>query len=84
MRTYPRATLKRLVRSHLRIDSQPARLSSQADLYIYLAYLLFLQRLSKESIVAMQIDQASGIPGAKRTMAQRHVRSAARRLASLR
>ena len=83
MRTYPRATLKRLIRSHLRAKKQPSHLSSNADLYIYLGYLLFLQRLSRESIVAMQMDAAVGIKSSRRIMAQRHVRTAARRLASL-
>ncbi|KDN53651.1 hypothetical protein K437DRAFT_271563 [Tilletiaria anomala UBC 951] len=83
MRTYPRATLKRLVRAHLRSKAQPAQLSARADLYIYLAWVVFLRRLARESIVAMQMDADVGVAASTRTMAQRHVRCAARRLASL-
>jgi hypothetical protein len=77
MRLPPRALLKRLLRAHL---PPGVRLSAQTDVLVYLAYLLFLQRLAGEARVRMQLDAAAGVPGARRTMAQRHVREARRRV----
>ncbi|SPO39374.1 uncharacterized protein PSFLO_04855 [Pseudozyma flocculosa] len=74
MKLPPRSLVKRLIRSHLPAS---ARLSKNADLYIALAFLLYMQRLANETRLTHQIDLSNGIRG---PLAKRHVAGARRRV----
>lgn len=79
MRIYPRSTLKRLIRANLSED-QASRLSKDVDVYVYLAFLMYLKRLSNESRLRMQADVVAGITSSRKRMQKRHVVGARRRI----
>lgn len=76
MKLPPRSLVKRITRSHLPPN---VRLSKTADLYIMLAFLIYLQRLANESRLAQQIDLSNGLKGS-RTIARRHINGARKRV----
>ena len=76
MKLPARSLVKKLVRAHL---PPGTRLSKTADLYIVLAFLLYLQRLASEARIAQQIDLSNGLR-ASRFIARRHLNGARKRV----
>ncbi|PWZ01368.1 hypothetical protein BCV70DRAFT_72735 [Testicularia cyperi] len=76
MKLPARSLVKKLIRAHLPNNT---RLSKTADLYVMLAFLIYLQRLANESRLAHQIDVSNGLRGS-RTIARRHIHGARKRV----
>lgn len=76
MKLPARSLIKKLIRAHLPPNT---RLSKTADLYVMLAFLLYLQRLANESRLAQQIDMSNGLKGS-RTITRRHISGARKRV----
>ncbi|CDW98847.1 hypothetical protein [Sporisorium scitamineum] len=72
MKLPARSLIKKLVRAHLPPNT---RLSKTADLYVMLAFLIYLQRLANESKVVHQIDLSNGLKGS-RSITRRHINGA--------
>lgn len=94
LRGYPRALLRRKIRSAL---PEGYRLGARIDWAVMLAYVLFLRRLAAECKIALQMDAAEAPapvrPASRRVytksrsrhvLQHRHVRAAVRRLANMR
>ncbi|KIS72228.1 uncharacterized protein UMAG_11452 [Mycosarcoma maydis] len=76
MKLPSRSLVKKLIRAHLPPNT---RLSKTADLYVMLAFLIYLQRLANESRLAQQIDLSNGLK-VSRAITRRHVNGARRRV----
>ncbi|KAI5292752.1 hypothetical protein KEM52_006091 [Ascosphaera acerosa] len=53
---YPRATVKRIVKAHTRRN-----LSKNADVLIFLAYMMFMQELMREAMIQSRRHRESTI-----------------------
>ncbi|SPO42536.1 uncharacterized protein PSANT_00219 [Moesziomyces antarcticus] len=76
MKLPARSLIKKLVRAHLPPN---VRLSKSADLYVLLAFLIYMQRLANESRLAHQQDAVNGLKGSA-TIARRHINGARKRV----
>lgn len=76
MKLPARSLVKRLIRAHLPPNT---RLSKTADLYVMLAFLIYMQRLANESRMAQQVDLSNGLKGS-RTITRRHINGARKRV----
>ncbi|SPO20325.1 uncharacterized protein UTRI_00724_B [Ustilago trichophora] len=76
MKLPARSLIKKLIRAHLPPNT---RLSKTADLYVMLAFLIYMQRLANESRVAHQIDLSNGLKGS-RSITRRHLNGARKRV----
>ncbi|PGH15486.1 hypothetical protein AJ80_05503 [Polytolypa hystricis UAMH7299] len=55
---YPRATVKRIVKAHSRRS-----ISKNADILVFLDYMLFLQELMREASISSKKSGEKGISG---------------------
>lgn len=76
MKLPARSLIKKLIRAHLPANT---RLSKTADLYVMLAFLIYMQRLANESRLALQIDLSNGLKGS-RSITRRHLNGARKRV----